>query len=263
MASQLGIKRPLNRASNGFISQKYLGGDIFEHERLCHFYDLGNMKTFAYKMTLDHQMLRFLDNNLNKKGQPNENYAREFLELFTILKGEQIGGGNYTNYTEEDIAETARVLTGFTTSNFANKDPDTGLSTGRALFNNQDIGNKQFSDAFQNQIILGATSQADMFRELQDFVDMVFNQKETARAYVRRLYQFFIHDIITKEIESDIIQPLADQFYNNGYELKPIMEILLKSKHFYDEDDSDNSDNIIGGKIKSPLDLLFQAANQM
>ncbi|MCR9290983.1 MAG: DUF1800 domain-containing protein [Bacteroidetes bacterium] len=236
---------------------------IFEHERLCQFYALGNMKTFAYKMTLDHQMLRFLDNNLNKKGQPNENYAREFLELFTILKGEQIGGGNYTNYTEEDIAETARVLTGFTTSNFANKDPDTGLSTGRALFNNQDIGNKQFSDAFQNQIILGATSQADMFRELQDFVDMVFNQKETARAYVRRLYQFFIHDIITKEIESDIIQPLADQFYNNGYELKPIMEILLKSKHFYDEDDSDNSDNIIGGKIKSPLDLLFQAANQM
>lgn len=234
---------------------------IFDHERLCHFYALGNMKTFAYKMTLDHQMLRFLDNNTNKKGQPNENYAREFLELFTILKGEQIGVGDYTNYTEQDVVEAARVLTGFTTYNFANKDPDTGLSTGRAIFNNHDIGNKQFSSAFQNQIILGASSEADMYRELQDFVDMVFNQKETAKAYVRRLYLFFVHDIITEEIEKDIIEPLADQFYNDGYELKPVLEILLKSKHFYDEDDSDNADNIIGGKIKSPLDLLFQSVN--
>ncbi len=234
---------------------------IFEHERLNHFYALGNIKTYAYKMTLDHQMLRFLDNGLNKKGQPNENYVREFLELFTILKGPQIGTGNYTNYTEDDVVEGARVLTGFTSSNFANKDTDTGLATGKAKFNNHDIGNKQFSSAFQNKIILGASSEADMYRELQDFVDMVFDQKETARAYTRRLYLFFVHDHITDEIEKDIIEPLADQLYNGGYEIKPVVETLLKSKHFYDEDDSDNSDNIIGGKVKSPLDLLFQSVN--
>jgi hypothetical protein len=235
--------------------------NIFEHERLNHFYALGNIKTYAYKMTLDHQMLRFLDNNLNKKGQPNENYAREFLELFTILKGPQIAPGNYTNYTEDDIVEAARVLTGFTTSNFANKDTDTGLATGQAKFNNHDIGNKQFSSAFGNKIILGATSQADMYRELQEFVDMVFDQKETARAYTRRLYLFFVHDIITEEIEKYIIEPLATQLYNGGYEIKPVLETLLQSKHFYDEDDSDNTDHIIGGKIKSPLDLLFQSVN--
>lgn len=48
-------------------------------------------------------MLRFLDNNLNRKNSPNENYARELLELFSIGKGPQIGPGNYTNYTEIDI----------------------------------------------------------------------------------------------------------------------------------------------------------------
>ena len=234
---------------------------IFDHERLTQLYALGNIKTFAYKMTLDHQMLRFLNNNQNKKGQPNENYAREFLELFTILKGPQIAPGNHTNYTEDDIVEAARVLTGFTTDGFSNKDLDTGLATGKALFNTHDIGNKQFSNAFQNKIILGATSEADMYRELQDFVDMVFDQKETARAYTRRLYIFFVHDIITDEIEKDIIEPLADQLYNGGYEVKPVLETLLRSKHFFDEDDSDNMDNIIGGKIKSPLDLLFQSVN--
>ena len=114
---------------------------------------------------------------------------------------------------------------------------------------------------FQNKIILGATSEADMFRELQDFVDMVFDQKETARAYMRRLYLFFVHDTITDEIEKDIIEPLTNQFYNGGYEIKPILETLLKSKHFYDEDDSDNTDSIIGGKIKSPSDLLLQSVN--
>lgn len=234
---------------------------IFDHERLCQFYALGNVKTFAYKMTIDHQMLRFLNNNDNKKGQPNENYAREFLELFTILKGLQIGEGDYTNFTEEDVVETARVLTGFTLSNFSNKDPDTGLSTGIAKFNNHDVGNKQFSHAFQNQIILGAVSETDMYRELQDFIDMVFNQMETARAYARRLYIFFVHDIITEEIEADIITPLAEQLYNGNYELQPVIETLLLSRHFYDEDDSDVTDNIIGGKIKSPVDLLFQGAN--
>lgn len=234
---------------------------VFDYERLCHFYALGNIKTFARKVTLDHQMLLFLDNTTNKKGQPNENYAREFLELFTILKGPQIGPGNHTNYTEQDIVEAARVLTGFTKHNFANKDPDTGLSTGRALFDNHDVGNKQFSSAFQNKIILGATDETDMYRELQEFMDMVFGQKETARAYIRRFYIFFVNDIISEEIENDIIEPLADQLHNNGYEIKPVLETLLKSKHFYDEDDSDNSDNIIGGKIKSPLDLLLQSVN--
>ena len=65
-----------------------------------------------------------------------------------------------------------------------------------------------------------------MYRELQDFVDMVFNQTETARAYVRRLYHFFVKDIISEEAEQTIIQPLADQLYNDAYHI----ENTLKTK---------------------------------
>lgn len=239
----------------------YYNWHKFEYERLCQYFALGNMKTFAYKMTLDNQMLTFLDNKLNKKGQPNENYAREFLELFTIQKGPQIEIGNYTNYTEQDVQQAARVLTGFTTDNFSNKDSDTGFATGQAKYGDHDVGNKQFSSAFQNKVILGATSESDMYRELQDFIDMVFDQMETARAYIRKMYIYFVHDAITDEIENDIIEPLAQDLFSNGYELQPVLSTLLKSKHFYDEDDSDHTDNIIGGKIKPPLELLFQSAN--
>ena len=240
---------------------KFTDWHKFDNERLFQYYALGNIKTLAYKVTLDNQMLMFLNNDINTKGQPNENYAREFLELFTILKGTQIGAENYTNYTEHDIREAARVLTGFTTGDFDHKDPETGLATGVAEYNNHDLGNKQFTGAFQNRVINGANSQADMFRELEEFVDMVFDQLETAKAYVRRLYLYFVHDIISPEIESDIIEPLATQLYANGYEVTPVLETLLKSAHFFDEDDSDHTDNIIGGKIKSPLEMLYQSVH--
>lgn len=233
----------------------------FEQWRLFQYYALGRWDEFAMKITLDNAMLRYLNNNLNKKGSPNENYAREFFELFTILKGPAISTGNYTNYTEHDIQEAARVLTGFTTDGFDDKDPQTGIATGRAAYGNHDKGNKKFSAAFNHQTILGATSQADMYRELQEFVDMVFAQKETARAFTRRLYRYFVSDRITADIEQDIIEPLATQLQADNYQPENALKMLLKSEHFYDEDDSDNSDEIIGGKLKSPLELYFSSIN--
>ena len=61
-------------------------------------------------MTIDCNMLRFLDNHSNTNTNPNENYARELLELYTIGKGPQIGPGDYSNYTEDDVASAARYL---------------------------------------------------------------------------------------------------------------------------------------------------------
>ena len=100
-----------------------------------------------------------------------------------------------------------------------------------------------------------------MYRELQDFVDMVFNQLETARAYVRKMYRYFVSDIIDEEIESDIITPLANDLYNNGYQHIPILKTLLKSVHFYDEDDASSTDDIVGGKVKTPYDLFCGTIN--
>lgn len=233
---------------------------MFELWRLFQQFALGDIKTLAYKVTLDNKMLRYLNNNANHKNSPNENYAREFFELFTILKGEQIDTGNYTNYTEEDIQQAARVLTGYINST-TYVDADTGLKAGVAKYNRHDTGNKKFSSAFQHTLIEGAVDQDDMYRELQDFIDMIFNQVETARAFVRRMYRFFVSDRLTEEIEQDIVQPLAAQLHNDGYQIEATLKSLLKSVHFYDEDDSDNTDEIIGGKIKSPLELQLASVN--
>jgi hypothetical protein len=220
----------------------------------------GNLRSLAQKVTLDNSMLRYLSNSANVKGAANENYAREFMELFTILRGEAVAVGNYTNYTEADISQAARVLTGYSESN-TEKDPDTGIIRGAAVISRHDTGDKTFSAAFQNTVIRGATTAADMPRELGDFVDMIFNQVATAKSYIRKMYRFFVGDIITAEIETDIITPLANELKTSGYNHIQILKKLLTSQHFYDRDDSNAADEIIGAKIKSPYELLLQSTN--
>lgn len=233
---------------------------FFDHVSFLRHYALGNFKDFALRMTFDNMMLGYLDNTLNNKNSPNENYAREFLELFTIGKGEQAGQGDYTNYTEEDVVQAARVFTGIKTSARGTAtDPDSGIPIGRIAFSQHDTGDKTFSHRFNRQVITGATDAADMIRELQDFMEMVFSQKETARNFVRRLYRYFVGRKISLEIENDVIEGLATTFYNSNYEIEPVLRQLLTSVHFYDEDDSDASDEIIGNMVKGPLELFLGA----
>ena len=80
---------------------------LFNHYTLIRKNALGNFKTFLEQITLDPAMLIYLDGRTNKVGAANENYGRELLELFTIGKGQLIGPGNYSNYTEDDIREAA------------------------------------------------------------------------------------------------------------------------------------------------------------
>lgn len=235
------------------------GWENFEYWRLMFWGANHDLKRLAAKVTLDRVMLHYLDNRFNRKNSPNENYAREFLELFTIQRGPQIGVGNYTNYTEYDIQQAARLFTGFTVDGFENKDPETGLARGRARYNDHDTGDKTFSSAFGGRTISGAASEADMFRELDDFVDMVFDQMETARAFVRRAYRFFVSDNLDAAAESSVIEPLATQLHQSGYQVKPMIETLLKSRWFFDQDDSNPNDEVVGGKLKSDIDLRYQA----
>ncbi|WP_299555413.1 DUF1800 family protein [Seonamhaeicola sp.] len=233
---------------------------FFDHMRLLDFYALGNIKELAKKITLDNAMLDYLDNTQNNKNNPNENYAREYLELFTILKGEQIGEGNYTNYTEVDIQQAAKVFSGFKKQwdRNGNIDPDTNLPIGYANANQHDPNDKTFSSAFNNQVITGRSTAETMFDELDDFVEMVFAQQETAKAYCRKLYKYFVKSEITETAETDIIEPLSEILINNDYDVLPVVTTLLSSEHFYDADDSDATDNIIGAIIKSPLQLLCE-----
>jgi hypothetical protein len=234
-----------------------------------HFYDylelmrwgaLGNLKKMAGKIITDNCMLRYLNNNENTANNPNENFAREFFELFTIGKGDQIAPGNYTNYTEDDIVNAAKVLTGIRANNArTNVDPETGIPRGIVQVGQHATGNKTFSSAFQNTTIVGGTNANGIFNELTSFVNMVFNQPETAKNFCRRLYRYFVYRKITTEIENDIIVPLSNTLIANNFEIKPVLEQLLASQHFYDMDDSDASNEIVGGMIKSPMELVLQS----
>lgn len=234
--------------------------NFFDYLSLLRWGALGNFKKLATKMVTDNVMLLYLNNHQNTAANPNENFAREFLELFTIGKGPQIAPGDYTNYTEDDIIQAAKVLTGFRVSSGRTLiDTETGIPRGNAVYSQHAQGNKQFSEKFNNTIIQGASNATGMWTELNDFVNMIFAQPETARNLVRRLYRFFVSKNITTEIETDIIQPLANNLIAGNFEVKPVLEKLLQSKHFFDEDDSDNKDEIIGGIIKSPLELGYHA----
>ena len=237
----------------------------FDYLNLLQFYADKSVKDLARKITFDNSMLYYLDNGDNNKNSPNENYAREFLELFTIGKGPQVSDGDYTNYTEHDVVQAAKVFSGIKLKNNRNTlDSDTvksphfpsGIPMGYINVNMHDSGDKTFSYAFDNQTISGGNSTTTIHTELDDFVDMVFDQLETAKNYVRKMYRMFVRSEWEQEVEDDIITPLAQQLKNNGYNLLEVLQTLLKSKHFFDLDDSDSSNENIGGIIKSPLQFL-------
>lgn len=232
----------------------------FDYIALLQFYALGNFKALAEKMCVDHTMLTYLDNAQNDKNSPNENFAREFLELFTIGKGDQAAPGDYTNYTEGDIQEAAKLLTGFKVSPTDERnnpiyiDPDTNLFRGRPLYSRHNTEDKVFSHRFNNVTIAGAVSDEDMWRELHDFVEMLFAQDATAQHIIRRIYIHFVGKQITPTIQQAIIEPLAQDLKNGDYELKPVLKKLLKSKHFYGSDTADMA-TVIGATIRSPFEL--------
>ncbi len=233
--------------------------DFYDYLRLLQFYAYGNYKELAKKMTLNNAMLAYLNNTSNTKTAPNENYAREFFELFTIGKGAQIEVGDYTTYTEADVVQAARVLTGFKRQgDRLNIDAISGIPKGYNLFSQHHTSPKTFSAAFQNTVIAAATDAPSMDIELNNFVSMIFNQQATAKNIVRKLYIYFVKSTITAEVETDIITPLSNELFTNGYEILPIVRKLLESLHFYDLDDSNANDENVGAIIRSPLQQVSE-----
>ena len=220
---------------------------------MCHDYvallrrnALGNFRTLIESVTTSIAMLYYLSNQHSTAAAPNENYARELMELFTIGKSPQ-------NYTEQDIQAAAKVLSGWRNISNNLKLPypfSTGFDYKR---HNQD--NKTFSAFFGNTTILNKPGAAGE-QEFTEFFDMLFHyQGETIAKYVcRRLYRFFVYYVIDEETESTIITPLANQLISGNWEMKPIVQTLLKSQHFFDMANR-------GVMIKSPFDFIAGMLN--
>ena len=248
---------------------------LYYQNMLYRHFAFGNFKDFFKKICLDNAMLRYIDGDSNDKDSPNENFAREMFELYSIGRGPQIAEGNYTNYTEDDIKAACRVLTGWRFDDtFSYADPDTGIPAGKPetelsqglpateLAVRHDKDPKVFTAAFGNQTIAPAVIIEDLatrdaaIQEFDDLIEMIFARPETARFICRKLYRFLVYWDISAEVETDIIGPLATTFLNGQYEMEPVLRQLLASQHFFDTDTVPTADNSIGAIIKSPLELI-------
>ena len=213
---------------------------IYRQNQLIRKYALGNFRDFVIEITKDPAMLIYLNGGGNVVGKPNENYARELMELFTIGRG---------NYTEDDVKSAARVLTGWRALNYRS----TTVATVSFEFRSaqHDTADKIFSDSYQKKTIKGRAGATAGDDELKELVAMILAQPETARFIVRKFYRWFIQADISAVIEKDFIEPLA-AIFRKDYEIKPMLETMFKSQHFFDE-------KLYGSQIKSPMDLIVGA----
>ncbi len=222
------------------------GEFLYDYAKLLHRNAIGNVRTIVEEMTICPSMLVFLNGVQNTKESPNENYARELLELFTIGRGEAAGEGDYTNYTELDVAEIARALTGWV----FDLNPDNTLES-LYVHPRHDTDQKQLSHRFDNAIIDNANAE-----EYKNVIDIILQKKETARYICRQLHIWFVGSNITEEVEANIIEPMAQIMYDSNYEVTPALKALLSSEYFLDG-------THYGCMITSPIDYLFKIINTM
>ena len=161
---------------------------------------IGNFGTLLKEVSRSAAMLAFLNNQQNRKQKPNENFAREVMELFTMGRG---------NYTEKDIKEAARAFTGWQFK-----------LNGEFIFraNLHDTGTKT---------VLGQTGNFDG----DDILDLLLKQKQTAQYITRKMYRFFVNE----QVDEKRVEWLADRFYKSHYEIKTVLKDIFTSDWFYEE----------------------------
>lgn len=223
---------------NHFVCEENVVGDsrlVYNYLNLLRTHSLGNFKTFVKEMTKNPMMLFYLNGHYNIKNSPDENYAREVQELFTIGKGANM-------WTEDDVKAAAKVLTGFRA--------DTVNITYTFDPNKHETGNKTFTSFYNNTIITGQAGAAGE-NELDDLLNMIFAQDQTVAKFIcRKIYRFFIYYNIDANIETNIISGLANTLIANNWNIKPVLLQLFKSDHFYEATTMDSL-------ITNPMDYYL------
>ncbi len=181
------------------IAKVRLGPLMQRQNGLLRKHALGSFRTLLLEISRDPAMLIWLDSNSNVKSKPNENFARELLELFGLGVG---------HYTERDIQEAARAFTGWHTDK------------GEFYFNpaQHDDGPKT---------VFGHTGAWDG----GDIVRLVLDRPQAARFIVRKLYRHFISENL--EPPDALLEPLAEQFRRADYDIGAVVGMILRSQHFF------------------------------
>jgi uncharacterized protein (DUF1800 family) len=198
----------VSRSLNPAFSQSYL--NTLRENALGKFGDL------LMAVSKEPSMLQFLNNKQNKKRSPNENFARELMELFTLGRG---------NYSEKDIKEVARAFTGW----------DFDLQ-GRFIF-------REFQHDNNEKTIFGKTGN---FKG-EDVIKMILERKETAQFLTTKIYKYFVNENISGKEKR--IAELSKRFYKTDYDVADLLENIFTTDWFYDQEN-------IGSHIKSPIELL-------
>ena len=162
---------------------------------------LGNFGDLLIAVSQSPAMLQFLNNQQNKKDHPNENFAREVMELFTLGRG---------NYSEKDVQEAARAFTGWSFL------PDGTFFERPKL---HDFGSKTF---------LGKTGNFNG----KEVLKIILAQKTTAKFITTKIYRFFVNE----KLNTEIIEDLSNQFYASNYNIKELLQNIFSSDWFFREE---------------------------
>ncbi len=192
--------------------------ELLAQNQLFREYALGNIHDLTLHVAQDPAMLRYLDNNVNVAAHPNENFARELMELFTLGIG---------NYTEADIRESARAFTGWT----FRREPD-GTGTFYDNARQHDDGSKTF---------LGRTGNFSG----TDIIAIIFTQPAAAKFFANRLISFFVYN----DPEPQLVDAVAALLVRNRFEVAPVLATLLRSNVFY-------STRAYRALVKSPVEFV-------
>ncbi len=199
----------------------------YQYYNLLQLHALGNFRQFVYDIGISPPMLVYLNGDENTKDRPNENYARELYELFTL--------GVDNGYDENDIIETAKAITGWVDTN--------DITWGPIIFNPA-----QFSN--ETKTIFGQTGNWGY----DEVIDILFTQRQTLMAnfICGKLYTYFV----SPSCNEAIVAQMAQTFIDNNFEIVPVLRQLFKSEHFFDQE-------AIGPVIKSPADLIISFFNEI
>jgi uncharacterized protein (DUF1800 family) len=214
---------------NHFATANYKVNDaglMLQQNNLFRTNALGNFRLMVLNVSRDPAMLIWLDGNLNKKGNPNENFARELMELFTTGIG---------HYTERDVDEVARTFTGW---QFL-RDRTTGATTFYRNDSEHDNGTKT---------VLGRTGNLDG----TDVIDMLVPHPATARRIASELFKLFVHE----KPSPAQIEPLAKLYLDSRYEIRPVVRAILTSPEFF-------SEQAYLARVKSPVEFVIGTLKQI
>jgi uncharacterized protein (DUF1800 family) len=180
------------RSRNAMATQ-----DLFN---IIHENALGNFGDLLRAVSKSPAMIQFLNNQQNRKGHPNENFAREVMELFTLGRG---------NYTENDIKESARAFTGWS----IDKD---GTFIFRERIHDDD-----------SKTFFGQTGNFNG----DDILNMLLKNPQTANYICKKMYKFFVNE----NVDEEKVKYLGARFFKNNYDIKKLLEDIFTSDWFYDE----------------------------